>query len=139
MKKKHNFFIKNIKKGVFMKKILLIILSLATLFAMSGCNKKEKKYKILVASRIENKRKHTWYSHVRSGKVIVTVPHTNYYFTFIENEDYEFSVGSSTYSEYEIGDYYVLSITDTESNRQKVKTYFFESSITYTVDLEGEE
>ncbi len=122
-----------------MKKILILFLGLVNILGITGCKKKKDEYQIIIASKIENKREHTWVqpitTKVGNSTRTIYVTHHNYYFAFEEVDYYEFSVSSIIYSTYNEGDYYTLTISDTERNREKVNKYFFDSSVTYTKQL----
>lgn len=59
-----------------------------------------------------------------------------YFFSFYEKEKYNIEVDENIYSSYNVGDYYTITMPDTEDNRMYISQYFYSSSIIYVKEYE---
>ena len=97
------------------KKLLL----LPILLFMTSCEERH----IYVSSIITNKWDRQWVQVISTGKIIVSVPHHDYYFQFNEWKPYTKKVSGGDYEKFEVGDIYTFTISEEE------KSYFFDDSI----------
>ena len=121
------------------KKLLIFILlmfSLLFVFILSSCDKENQEY-IIISSVIVNKNERHYSGMTRVGKATMFVSHHHYYFYFEEIDRFEVSVSTDDYNKYEVGDFYLLTYKDTDTNRGRLQKYFFDSSITYTREADN--
>ena len=98
------------------KKLLL----LPILLLMTSCDKSSHIY---VSSIITNKWDRSWVQLSHAGKVLITIPHHDYYFQFNEWKPYTKKVSDGDYEKFDVGDIYTFTISEEE------KSYFFDDSI----------